>query len=195
MKTFQGGTAAPLRQVPHPPFSPFFFSFPPQRLCRIQGFTMGDRILGALCLVAACAMAWAARGYAAEISYEPVGPRAFPLLLSGLLALVGLWLLVARERAATQGGTPGLAPTATTSWRASARGAGTVLVYGALFQTVGFVIATAVMSVPVGMAFGGSLRNCLIGGVGLGIGLFFLFDRVLDVILPTGLLAFVLGGR
>ena len=51
------------------------------------------------------------------------------------------------------------------------------------------------MSVPVGMAFGGSLRNCLIGGVGLGIGLFFLFDRVLDVILPTGLLAFVLGGR
>ena len=73
--------------------------------------------------------------------------------------------------------------------------AGTVLVYGALFQTVGFVIATAVMSVPVGMAFGGSLRNCLIGGVGLGMGLFFLFDRVLDVILPTGLLAFVLGGR
>lgn len=156
---------------------------------------MGDRILGVLCLVAASAMAWAARGYAAEISYEPVGPRAFPLLLSALLGLVGLWLLVVRKRAAMPGGTPVLAPTSTTSWRAIALCAATVLVYAALFQSVGFVVATVLMSVPVGMAFGGSLRNVLIGGVGLGIGLFFLFDRALDVILPTGLLAFVLGGR
>lgn len=156
---------------------------------------MGDRILGALCLVVASAMAWAARGYAAEISYEPVGPRAFPLLLSVLLALVGVWLLVARKHAAVPGGTPVLAPTSSTSWRAIALCAGTVLVYGGLFQTLGFVVATVLMSVPIGMAFGGSLRHCLIGGVGLGIALFFLFDRVLDVILPTGLLAFVLGGR
>ena len=30
---------------------------------------------------------------------------------------------------------------------------------------------------------------------GLGLGLFFLFDKLFDVILPTGVLSFVLGGR
>ena len=44
---------------------------------------MSDRILGAVCVVAAAGMAWAAQDYAAAISYEPVGPRAFPLLLAG----------------------------------------------------------------------------------------------------------------
>jgi putative tricarboxylic transport membrane protein len=53
---------------------------------------MGDRILGALCVLLAAAMAWAAHGYTAEISYEPVGPRAFPTLLAAVLALAGLWL-------------------------------------------------------------------------------------------------------
>ena len=40
---------------------------------------MSDRILGAACVAVGAAMAWAAKDYAAPISYEPVGPRAFPL--------------------------------------------------------------------------------------------------------------------
>lgn len=55
---------------------------------------MSDRILGAACLVVSAGMAWAAHGYAAPISYEPVGPRAFPLLLAALMAVAGGWLLV-----------------------------------------------------------------------------------------------------
>ena len=51
------------------------------------------------------------------------------------------------------------------------------------------------MAVPVGMAFGGDWKKSLIGGAGLGLGLFILFDKLLDVVLPTGLLSFVLGGR
>ncbi len=55
---------------------------------------MSDRILGAVCVVAAAGMAWAAQDYAAAISYEPVGPRAFPLLLAGLMAIAGAWLVI-----------------------------------------------------------------------------------------------------
>ena len=47
---------------------------------------MSDRILGAACVVVAAGMAWAGHGYAAPIAYEPVGPRAFPLLLAALMA-------------------------------------------------------------------------------------------------------------
>lgn len=156
---------------------------------------MGDRILGAICLVMAAAMAWAAHGYAAEISYEPVGPRAFPTLLAAILAVVGVWLLAKRQVADVATGTPVLVATSPLDWKAVAMCAGSVLVYGALFQTLGFWLATALMAVPVGMAFGGTLKKSLIGGLVMGLGFYVLFDKLLDVILPTGVLSFLLGGR
>ena len=148
---------------------------------------MTDRILGAVCIVASAGMAWAARDYAAAISYEPVGPRAFPLLLAGLMALGGAWLVA---RPVLRGGVFAGVPLKPTLLCAAA-----VLAYALLFERLGFALATAVMAVPVGMAFGGSLKQALAGGAGLGLVLFVLFDKLLDVVLPTGLLAFALGGR
>ena len=148
---------------------------------------MSDRILGAVCVVASAGMAWAARDYAAAISYEPVGPRAFPLLLAGLMAVGGSWLVL--RPTLTSGVLRGV------PLKATALCALAVLVYALLFEALGFALATSVMAVPVGMAFGGSLKQSLAGGAALGLGLFFLFDKLLDVVLPTGLLAVVLGGR
>ena len=181
---------------------------------------MADRILGAVCLVLAAAMGYFARSYAAEISYEPVGPRAFPLLLAAIFALIGAWLVVTGGRkvataTATAPGAVTLAdplpisgdaeaatamesavPTAPDNQLvAVAMCAVAVLVYAALFQTLGFVLATTLMTVPVCKAFGGTVKAGLIGGLGLGLGLYLLFDKVLDVILPTGVLSFILGGR
>ena len=51
------------------------------------------------------------------------------------------------------------------------------------------------MALPVGMAFGGSWKQSLVGGVVMGLVFYLLFDKLLDVVLPTGLLAFALGGR
>lgn len=148
---------------------------------------MSDRILGAVCVVAGAGMAWAAQDYAAPISYEPVGPRAFPLLLAGLMALAGIWL-VAR---------PG--PQGLGLERRHLRPVGlavlAVFVYAALFETLGFPIATALMALPVGMAFGGTWRQSLAAGVAMGVLFYLLFDKLLDVVLPTGLASFLLGGR
>lgn len=146
-----------------------------------------DRILGAACIAAAIAMAVAARGYAAQISYEPVGPRAFPMLLALLIGLAGAWLVVrpsTHSAAVAAGRMPALLGCI-----------GATLVYALLFQWLGFTIATALMAVPVGMAFGGNWRQSLVGGIGLGVGLYLLFDKLLDVVLPTGLASFILGGR
>lgn len=62
-----------------------------------------------------------------------------------------------------------------------------VLVYALLFDKLGFMIATALMTVPVARFFGGSWKQGIVGGIGLGVGMFFFFDRLLDVALPTGL--------
>ena len=148
---------------------------------------MSDRILGAACLVVAAGMAWAAKDYAAPISYEPVGPRAFPLLLSGLMAAGGAWLVL---RPGPHHSGLELAHIRTLGVAVAA-----VFAYAALFQMLGFTLATALMAVAVGTAFGGGWRQSLAGGVGLGFVLYLMFDKLLDVVLPTGLLAFVLGGR
>ena len=148
---------------------------------------MSDRILGAVCVVLAAGMAWAAQDYAPPISYEPVGPRAFPRLLAGLMAAVGAWMMLK----------PAVVGHRFPSGAIKLIGlsAATVFVYALLFQMLGFTLATALMAVPVGMAFGGSWKQSLLGGAGLGLGLFLLFDKLLDVVLPTGLLSVVLGGR
>ena len=148
---------------------------------------MSDRILGAVCVVAAAGMAWAAQDYAAAISYEPVGPRAFPLLLAGLMAIGGAWLEIRptlKDMQLSAAHLPMLALSA-----------GAIVVYALLFEKLGFPLATALMAVPVGMAFGGDWKRSLAGGVGLGLGLYLLFDKLLDVVLPTGVLSFMLGGR
>jgi putative tricarboxylic transport membrane protein len=146
-----------------------------------------DRILGGICVVAAVAMAAAASQYVSEIAYEPVGPRAFPMLLAAMIGIAGAWIALrpsAHSAAVAEG-----------RLRALVYCVFAVLVYALLFQWLGFVLATTLMAVPVGMAFGGSLRQSLVGGIGLGLGLYVLFDKVLDVVLPTGLLSIVLGGR
>ncbi len=148
---------------------------------------MSDRLLGAACVVVGAAMAWAARDYAAPISYEPVGPRAFPLLLAGLMAAGGGWLVL---RPGPQGF--GLDRR---HFKAIGMAVAAVFAYTLLFEMLGFTLATAVMALPVGMAFGGSWKQSLAAGAGLGLVLYFMFDKLLDVVLPTGLLAFLLGGR
>jgi putative tricarboxylic transport membrane protein len=148
---------------------------------------MSDRILGAVCVVAGAGMAWAAHDYAAPISYEPVGPRAFPLLLAGLMALAGAWLVV-------RPGPSGFG-LSREHFKPIALAVVAVFAYAALFETLGFPIATALMALPVGMAFGGSWKQSLAGGAAMGLLLYLMFDKLLDVVLPTGLLSFALGGR
>ena len=148
---------------------------------------MSDRILGAACVVVAAGMAWAAQDYAAPISYEPVGPRAFPLLLAGLLGICGSWLVL---RPSGHGSGLGLASLRTLGLTAAA-----VFAYALLFEQLGFTLATTLMALPVGLAFGGSWKQALAGGAGLGLVLYLMFDKLLDVVLPTGLLSFIFGGR
>ncbi|WP_304308535.1 tripartite tricarboxylate transporter TctB family protein [Pseudacidovorax intermedius] len=146
---------------------------------------MTDRILGVACVLAAAVMALAARHYVADISYEPVGPRAFPMLLAGLLAVAGLWLAVKPSPDATDyRGLP---------LKQVAVVLGAVFGYALCFEVMGFALATTLVAVPVGMAFGGKPLKCLAAGAVLGVGAFYMFDRLLDVVLPMGWLAPVLG--
>ncbi len=141
---------------------------------------MNDRILGIVSLGVAIFLTVFGWNLQAPVSYEPVGPRAFPLLIALVIGLCGLWLIYKNEFTA-QANPPG----------ANGRIFLMVLValgYAFLCQWLSFIIATALMTVLVGRLFGGSWIKCLIGGVVMGVLFFLLFDRALDVVLPTGIL-------
>lgn len=141
---------------------------------------MNDRILGIGALALAAFMTAAGWGIAAPFAYEPVGPRAFPLLVAAIIGLCGLWLVY--KGGHTVEGNP-----AGANGRIALMMAFTVA-YAFLFQWLGFVIATSLMTVFVGRLFGGGWVKCAIGGVVMSVLFFLLFDKVLDVVLPGGLL-------
>ncbi len=141
---------------------------------------MNDRILGIAALALAVFMTAAGWSIEAPFAYEPVGPRAFPLLLALIIGLCGLWLVykgghtIERNPAGANGRIALMVVCATA--------------YAFLFQWLGFVIATTLMTIFVGRLFGGSWVKCAIGGVVMSVFFFVLFDKVLDVVLPGGLL-------
>lgn len=141
---------------------------------------MNDRVLGAAALALAAFLTWNGWGLQAPFAYEPVGPRAFPLLVALIIGLCGVRLMV-------KGGGE-VAPNPAGANARIALMAGVVAGYALLFQWLGFVIATALMTVLVGRLFGGTWGKSLIGGLVMGVLFFLLFDKVMDVVLPTGLL-------
>lgn len=144
--------------------------------------TLNDRVLGIAALIFAALIT--AFGYDLEppFSYEPVGPKAFPLLLALIIALCGLRLII-------KGGGEVEANPEGANTRIAAMAA-YLAGYAFLFQWIGFVAATTLMVALVGRLFHASWLQAFLGGIVMSIALFYLFDKGLDVVLPTG----VLGG-
>lgn len=145
---------------------------------------MTDRYLGVAAIVFAALMVWFGWGIEAPFSYEPVGPRAFPLLLALCIGLCGLWLVI-KGKFQAPANPPGT----------NARIALMVvycLGYALLFGPLGFIVATTMVTILIGRLFGGAWGKVILGGVVMSVFFFVLFDRVLDVVLPLGILEFVL---
>ena len=132
-------------------------------------------LLALLSLFLLC-LAW---GYQAPISYDPLGPRPYPLLILGLLAGGSLWLALGRRPPPPPSTRPGLAGKLALCFLM-------LLAYGLTFELLGFPLATALMALVVGRLFGGSWGRSALAGLALGLGFYLLFDRLLDVPLPLG---------
>src|SRR5690606_27780606 len=132
---------------------------------------MNDRTLGIAALVLAALMTWAGWDIEAPFAYEPVGPRAFPMLIALIIGLCGL-------RLAIKGGMPVEASSAC----ANSRIALMVLVaggYAFLFQRLCFVLAPTLMPMCVARRFGRSWLKRAAGCLIMGVSFFVLFAQVL----------------
>jgi len=141
---------------------------------------INDRMAGVAGLALAAFLAVFGWGLQAPFAYEPVGPRAFPLGLSLVIALCSGWMIY-------KGGGEA-APNPPGANLRIALMVGLIAAYAFLFVWLGFVIANAIMVTVVGRLFGGSWLKAAITGVVMSVLFFLLFDKLLDVVLPTGLL-------
>lgn len=139
-----------------------------------------NRTLGGLALLMALALAGFGWGLVAPFAYEPVGPRAFPMLTAALIGICGI-VLVIKGGGAIEPNAPGVNFGVLII-------AATLLIYAAVFTTLGFVLSTAAMSLVVARVFGATWVQAAISALVLSVGAYLLFDHGLDVVLPAGLL-------
>ncbi|MHB9799752.1 tripartite tricarboxylate transporter TctB family protein [Pseudomonas sp. MT3] len=144
-----------------------------------------QRLFAGAWLLACVALALVAWNYQAPFSYEPVGPRAYPLLCLGLMAAGLAWLIARPTPIKREEDEPALE---------GALLAKVVLcitllaVYAGLFEPLGFIPASALVGTFIALIYGGRPMASVITATLLAIGLYALFDRTLDVPLPLGIL-------
>ena len=120
-----------------------------------------------------------------------VSPRIIPNIVGGGLVAAALWYAydIIRGPHLAAGGEDGedVDPEAETDWRVLGIIAAALVVYAALMEYAGFIVASAVLFVISAFAMGNPriVRNGAIGLV-LGTAIFLLFDGWLGVRLPTG---------
>ncbi|GHB08849.1 tripartite tricarboxylate transporter TctB family protein [Modicisalibacter luteus] len=137
-----------------------------------------DRVLGlALIGLAAFAAAHAANLHV-PFSYEPVGPKAFPILLSVVLAALSL-IMVFRP------GENGQWPDKTLSLKLLAV-LGVLLVYALLFTRLGFIVTTFFTVLALARLFEATWLKASIAAVLMALGSYYLFTQGLGISLPRG---------
>jgi putative tricarboxylic transport membrane protein len=163
--------------------------------------------MGATLVGVGLAVAATARGYEVGFVVDPVGPRAVPYLVAGLLILGGVGMLRRRPTplaAATDDGLPTGAlgseeekeaqvPDPVQGRPVLAQGAcvGVLVLYAASIPLLGFVVPTVLASGALARLFGGRWLHGLGVGLFLGLSLYGLFAWGFGLELPVGAL---LGG-
>ncbi|ODC02243.1 tricarboxylic transporter [Terasakiispira papahanaumokuakeensis] len=137
-----------------------------------------DRILGIALLGLAAFVAVQAQSFYVPFSYDPVGPKAFPVGLAIILALLSLVLIL-------RPGPNGQWPSAATCCRLV--GVLVIMgVYALLFTRLGYTLSTGLAILCLARSFGASWVKALVTAVVMAVVTYFLFSDVLEISLPSG---------
>ncbi len=145
-----------------------------------------QRIFAAALLLVCAGLTLMAWPYQAPFSYEPVGPRAFPLLMLGLMGLALLYLLFRPTPIVHSEDEP---PLDRETLIKISTCIALLLVFAGLFEPLGFILSSILIGVPMARLYGGRWVPSIVVVTLMSVGLYLLFDKAMDVPLPLGLLS------
>ncbi|EXF94025.1 membrane protein [Pseudomonas fluorescens HK44] len=144
-----------------------------------------QRIFASALLLACLGLALMAWPYQAAFSYEPVGPRAFPLLMLGLMGVALLYMVFRPAPIKHSEDEPPLDRETLTKIGVCVV---LLLVFAGTFEPLGFIVSSILIGVPMARLYGGRWLPSVVIISLMSVGLYMLFDRLMDVPLPLGLL-------
>lgn len=139
---------------------------------------MSDRIFGGIVLTVAFLMMWATTLIEESFIQDPLGPKAFPLVIAAVMALAAVVIIIK--------------PDANPEWPDLRKmielvaTVGMLVAYAQLLPVVGFVIATMFVTAFLCWRLGASTRQSIQGGVLIALGVYGLFQHVLGLNLARG---------
>ena len=144
-----------------------------------------QRIFASVLLLVCVGLALMAWPYQAAFSYEPVGPRAFPLLMLGLMGLGLIYMIFRPTPVVHSEEDPQLDRDTLIKIAVCVV---LLLIFAGTFESLGFILSSLLIGIPMARLYGGRwLPSVVIISV-MSVGLYLLFDKAMDVPLPLGLL-------
>ena len=142
---------------------------------------INDRVFGMLMLVLAVAYGWEATQFPIPFGgQESVGPETFPILLSVILAISSVYMMVKPDPDEKWSPLPMLIELAVVAL--------SIVVFAWAIDPVGFIPASTFIVCFLSWRMGASFIRSLTTGVIASLVIFFLFNNVLELALPLGLL-------
>ena len=145
-----------------------------------------QRIFAAVLLLACAGLALMAWPYQASFSYEPVGPRAYPLLMLGLMSLALIYMLFRPQPTKHTEEEPALDRETLIKIGVCVA---LLIVFAGTFEPLGFILSSMLIGIPMARLYGGRWLPAIAVTTLMSVGLYLLFDTLMDVPLPLGLLA------
>jgi putative tricarboxylic transport membrane protein len=139
---------------------------------------IADRILGAVGLALGVAFIWGATHIQTGFIVDPLGPKTFPFIIGGLLAIGSVFVLLMPDPEPTW-------PRLTRALEVVAAAA-VLIGYAQALDPAGFVVSTALAGALLSWRLGSRLLGAALTGIGISVGIYVLFHLVLGMSLAKG---------
>ncbi|GAB3477704.1 tripartite tricarboxylate transporter TctB family protein [Marinomonas epiphytica] len=144
---------------------------------------VNDRVFGMLMLLLAVAYGYEATQFPIPFGgHETVGPNTFPIILSIVLGVSSVYMIVRPDPDTPWAPVSMLIELAVVSL--------SIMVFAWAIEPLGFLISATLVVSFLCWRMGVTVTKSLITGVASSVFIFFLFNTVLELSLPLGLLEF-----
>lgn len=137
-----------------------------------------DRVFGGVGLLLAAFFIWQATQVELGFSSDPLGPRAFPIIIGGVMALACIYPLIRPDEA------PDWPPLGRLLEIALA--VAVMTAYSLALSEVGFLLSTAVAAAILSWRLGSRPLGAVLAGVGISVGIYVVFHLILGLALARG---------